>query len=64
MTAGSFQAMLGSVSGVSEVFPGGFVTYSETTKEQLLNLDSKMLEKYGTVSKECAEAMAIQAKKN
>lgn len=63
LTAGSFQAMLGSVSGVSEVFPGGFVTYSETTKEQLLNLDSKMLEKYGTVSKECAEAMAIQAKK-
>ncbi len=63
LTAGSFQAMLGSVSGVSEVYPGGFVTYSETTKEQLLHLDSKMLEKYGTVSKECAEAMAIQAKK-
>jgi nicotinamide-nucleotide amidase len=32
LTAGEFQATLGTIPGVSEVFPGGFVTYSETTK--------------------------------
>ncbi|MGO2853313.1 MAG: competence/damage-inducible protein A, partial [Tetragenococcus koreensis] len=63
LTAGSFQATLGSISGVSEVYSGGFVTYSETTKSQFLKLDSEMLKKYGTVSKECAEAMALQARK-
>ncbi len=63
LTAGSFQATLGSISGVSEVYPGGFVTYSKKTKEQFLELDSEMLKKYGTVSKECAEEMALQTKK-
>ncbi|MDN6639577.1 MAG: CinA family nicotinamide mononucleotide deamidase-related protein, partial [Tetragenococcus sp.] len=63
LTAGSFQATLGEISGVSEVYSGGFVTYSEHTKAQFLALDSAMLERYGTVSKECAEAMALQARK-
>ncbi|EAC5385956.1 competence/damage-inducible protein A, partial [Listeria monocytogenes] len=32
LTAGLFQATLGGIPGVSEVFPGGFVTYSAATK--------------------------------
>ncbi|MDA3965334.1 competence/damage-inducible protein A [Enterococcus thailandicus] len=63
LTAGEFQATLGKLSGVSEVFPGGFVTYSEETKADFLNIDPQFLEKYGTVSQECAEKMAEQARK-
>ncbi|HIY58516.1 MAG TPA: competence/damage-inducible protein A [Candidatus Tetragenococcus pullicola] len=63
LTAGAFQATLGAISGVSEVFPGGFVTYSPETKASFLNIEPVFLEKYGTVSRECVEKMAGQAQK-
>lgn len=63
LTAGEFQATLGKISGVSEVFPGGFVTYSEETKADFLKIDPQFLRKHGTVSQECAEKMAEQARK-
>ncbi|MEB8401269.1 competence/damage-inducible protein A [Enterococcus casseliflavus] len=63
LTAGLFQATLGGIPGVSEVFPGGFVTYSAATKSKLLGIDPGLLESYGTVSQECAEAMAVYARK-
>lgn len=63
LTAGSFQAALAQISGVSEVFPGGFVTYSEKTKADFLQIDPELLRKNGTVSQVCAEQMAIQARK-
>lgn len=62
LTAGLFQATLGTVPGVSEVFPGGFVTYSAVMKSKLLDIDPELLAQYGTVSAECAEAMAVQAR--
>ncbi|MGX7243899.1 competence/damage-inducible protein A [Enterococcus quebecensis] len=63
LTAGLFQSTLGDVSGVSEVFKGGFVTYSAETKEQFLAIDRKLLEKEGTASEACAIAMAEQTRK-
>lgn len=63
LTAGLFQSTLGDVSGVSEVFKGGFVTYSAETKEQFLGIDHELLEKAGVVSESCAIAMAEQARK-
>lgn len=62
LTAGLFQATLGDVPGVSAVFPGGFVTYSKEMKQALLGIDEELLHTYGTVSKECVEAMAQQAR--
>ncbi|HIB1797428.1 competence/damage-inducible protein A [Enterococcus faecium] len=62
LTAGAFQAALGDIAGVSEVFPGGFVTYSLQTKAGFLEIDPELLAEYGTVSKECVEQMAIQAR--
>lgn len=62
LTAGQFQSVLGNVAGVSAVFPGGFVTYSATAKEQFLGIDPALIQKYGTVSQECAEVMAIAAR--
>ncbi|MGG5359591.1 MULTISPECIES: competence/damage-inducible protein A [unclassified Enterococcus] len=62
LTAGAFQAAIGSIPGASSVFPGGFVTYSEQTKVNFLAIDRELLEKYGTVSRECAEQMALKAR--
>lgn len=61
LTAGEFQATLGTIPGVSEVFPGGFVTYSETTKASFLGIDPALLERIGVVSEECAKEMAEAA---
>lgn len=63
LTAGLFQSTLGEISGVSQVFKGGFVTYSAEMKEKLLSIDSNLIETYGVVSRECAEAMAVQVRK-
>lgn len=62
LTAGEFQATLGNVSGVSEVFAGGFVTYSAATKIKLLGISEELIADYGTVSQACAEAMAVNAR--
>lgn len=62
LTAGAFQARLADVPGVSEVFPGGFVTYSNQTKKNFLGIDSALIEEYGVVSKETARAMAEKAR--
>ncbi|MCA5014482.1 MULTISPECIES: competence/damage-inducible protein A [unclassified Enterococcus] len=62
LTAGLFQSTLGDVPGVSEVFKGGFVTYSVQTKEAFLGIDPMLLEKEGVVSEFCAIAMAEQAR--
>ncbi len=63
LTAGSFQAALGDIAGVSEVFLGGFVTYSAQTKAAFLGIDPELFTKFGVVSPECAEAMATHARK-
>lgn len=62
LTAGLFQSTLGDITGVSEVFKGGFVTYSAETKAHFLGIDVKLLEKEGTVSEACAIAMAERAR--
>lgn len=61
LTAGEFQATLGTIPGVSEVFPGGFVTYSQATKIRFLGIDPALIEEFGVVSEECAKAMAESA---
>lgn len=63
LTAGAFQRSLGELSGVSSVFPGGFVTYSAQTKINFLQIDRTLIEEYGTVSQECVGAMATQSRK-
>ena len=62
LTAGLFQASVASVSGASQVFPGGFVTYSLAQKAQMLDIPTSDLEKHGVVSAFTAQAMAQQAR--
>ncbi|NLJ70472.1 MAG: competence/damage-inducible protein A [Clostridiaceae bacterium] len=62
-TAGMISAKFGAIPGVSEVFAGSVVSYSNRVKEQILNVPSSILQEYGAVSKECAEAMASGVRK-
>lgn len=61
LTAGLFQSTLGSVSGVSAVFPGGFVTYANEVKHQLVNVPQDIIDTDGVVSEATAKAMALGA---
>ncbi len=57
-TGGIISSLLTSISGSSKVFLGGVVSYSNTLKEEFLDVPLKMLEAYGAVSKEVAMEMA------
>ncbi|USS85172.1 competence/damage-inducible protein A [Fructilactobacillus myrtifloralis] len=63
LTGGLFQSTLANVPGVSAVFAGGFVTYSATTKEQLVQVPAATIATNGVVSKETATAMAQGAQR-
>ncbi|QBO36749.1 competence/damage-inducible protein A [Periweissella cryptocerci] len=58
LTAGMFQSTLADVMGISAVFPGGFVTYAPTAKEQLVGVSPATVDQYGVVSEQTAKAMA------
>lgn len=62
LTAGEFQSTIGSVPGVSAVFPGGFVTYANEAKHQLLSIPSDVIDSQGVVSEATAIWMAKQAR--
>lgn len=62
LTAGEFQSTIGSISGVSAVFPGGFVTYANEAKHQLLEIPANVINSQGVVSKSTAIWMARRAK--
>ncbi|MFV0338296.1 MAG: competence/damage-inducible protein A [Chthoniobacterales bacterium] len=62
-TGGLLGHRLTNVSGASEVFTHGFITYSNEAKSQLLNISPQLIEKYGAVSEPVAAAMAEGAKK-
>ncbi len=63
-TGGLLGSIITSVSGASEVFDGGFITYSNEIKNKVLGVSKKTLELFGAVSEECAIEMALGARKN
>lgn len=56
-TGGAIAAMLTQIPGSSDVFPGGFVTYSNALKESLLGVSSSTLAVKGAVSEETVREM-------
>ncbi|ASW44290.1 competence/damage-inducible protein A [Clostridium isatidis] len=58
-TGGLIAASLVSYPGISEVFMEGVVTYSNEAKISRLGVKEETLNKYGAVSKETAEEMAV-----
>ena len=61
-TGGLLSSSLTSISGSSQVFQGSIVSYSNELKNSLLNISKEKLTKYGAVSEEVCEAMAISVK--
>ena len=62
-TGGMLGERFTSVPGSSEYFVGGFITYTDKMKVELLGVPPEMLEQFGAVSKEAAEAMAMGARR-
>lgn len=57
-TGGLVASRITDVSGSSEYFKEGYVTYSNEIKHKILGVSKKTLEEYGAVSQECAFEMA------
>lgn len=60
-TGGMIASKLVNVSGASEVFRCGAVTYANEAKMELLGVKKKTLKKYGAVSAQTAEEMVTGA---
>jgi len=60
-TGGWIAQAVTSVSGSSEWFDRGFVTYSNEAKKELLGVRERTLSRHGAVSRETAKEMAAGA---
>ena len=57
-TGGLISSLITSISGASEIFNYGLVTYSNTSKMNLLNIHEDIIKNNGAVSKAVVELMA------
>lgn len=63
LTGGLLASKICEVSGASDVFAEGLVTYSNKSKVKRLGVKESSIEKYSPVSREVAEEMARGARK-
>jgi nicotinamide-nucleotide amidase len=63
-TGGAIAQALVQTPGSSAYFQGGYLTYSYALKQQLVQVDARILESYGAVSQEVVEQMALNGRKN
>lgn len=61
-TGGLLSGRITEISGSSEYFKGGLCSYSNEIKEEILGVNSDTLLKYGAVSPETAEEMAVNVR--
>src|SRR5215468_9980059 len=61
-TGGLIANQVTNVPGASEAFLAGYITYANSVKSDVLNVDSKLIDKHGAVSEEVARAMAEGAR--
>ncbi|MGB1361487.1 MAG: CinA family protein [Alphaproteobacteria bacterium] len=57
-TGGLLSGAITEISGSSDVFKQGFITYSNEAKNQYLEVSNETLNEYGAVSSQVAEEMA------
>ncbi len=56
-TGGLLAKLITDISGSSQIFPGGVVSYSNTMKIKWLGVSEETLKKYGAVSEETVREM-------
>ncbi|MDC3094293.1 competence/damage-inducible protein A [Prochlorococcus sp. AH-716-M10] len=61
-SGGLLSSSITSIPGSSQVFKGSIISYSNNLKQSLLNVPENLIQKFGAVSEEVAETMAINAK--
>ncbi len=61
-TGGLLSALFSKISGVSSVFKGSIVSYSNEAKISLLDVDKSAIEEYGAVSRTVSRQMAMGAR--
>jgi nicotinamide-nucleotide amidase len=57
-TGGGVAQAITEIAGSSDWFDCGFVTYSNSSKSELLNIPAALIARHGAVSEEIAAAMA------
>ncbi len=57
-TGGLVVSALTSISGSSSVVYGGYITYANEAKNQMIDVPMALIEEYGAVSEQVARAMA------
>jgi nicotinamide-nucleotide amidase len=62
-TGGYLGHLLTAVSGSSDYFKGGVISYTNSVKSDLLKVNSEDIEKYGAVSEEVVKQMAVGVRK-
>ncbi len=63
-TGGMVSSNIISCAGASKIFDRGFITYTNSSKQEILNVSENIINYYGAVSEQCANAMAIGALDN
>ena len=63
-TGGLLGFEITKIPGSSEYFDRGFITYSNSSKCSILGVSDKTIHRYGAVSRQVAEEMAIGGLKN
>ena len=56
-TGGLLSSKLTTLSGSSKYFKMGLITYSNKAKINILNVNKKVIDRYGAVSQECCRSM-------
>ena len=62
LTGGLFASSITNVSGASNVFKGGVVSYTNEIKEKVLGVEKNVLDNEGAISYECCKQMANNVK--
>jgi nicotinamide-nucleotide amidase len=63
-TGGMVAASITELAGSSEWFERGYVTYSNKSKSEDIDVSQNLIEQHGAVSDQVARAMALGAKQN
>ena len=62
-TGGNLTKCFTDTPGVSKIFNMGLITYSNKSKNKILNISSNIINKYGAVSEKVANLMSINLRK-